>query len=734
MAIVWRLGSGFTSGTDYTTSSSASASSITANKPGGVVDGVTLRAFAFSQVSAGAAMTAPSGWTLESAPTLRRGGIYSKFIPTASAETATSYTWSCASAGRMDVAIWISTGEGSTPVDVSATWTSESTTSTAPSVTATNANDVLAVFAYWNNSNTTSSTVNYPGGQTKLLDLSSPNTGNTSGISIGYEQLSSSGATGTRALTATPTPTNMASVSIAYNAGVSTTTASFTGTGTFSAAVSQSSSSNASFAGSGAFSVTVNAITLTTTAPFTGSGSFLASVGDNHITNAPFGGTGAFSSTLNQGYVGTAPMTGSGAFSAVYKPGYAVNAGMSGTGTFGTLSPVDQWLANQPNYVAHRGGSADWPEMTMYAYAQATAWNPNLALEISCIRTSDGLWMASHDSTTDRVFGVHYDITTTPWSTLQTLRTTNGNQPPCLLTDVLAAYPNQICVVDDKMNSYLSNFLDTLDAYGGNQRIIVKGYGPQSGDITKAQAALARGYRTWGYYYHADTANLPSTQSNWTILGEDAVGSPPGDATDWAAIKSYGKPVWAHIIATATQKTYADTFSPNGYMASGVMEVVPQGGATLSATFAGTGNFSASAKQSYSANAPFVGSGILTGLAVQAYQLAAAMSGAGSFTSSAGNQFVATAPFTGIGNLNAALVQKYIQTAQFGGQGTFAGFGIQGYSVNAALTASGQLVFQVVTPTGGFAVYVWSGATLVPASVKVWNGTSLVNSQVAEVV
>lgn len=559
MSITPRLGAGYTAGVDYTTYTSASSPSATLSKPSGVADNVTLRALVYSSVSAGAVMTPPTGWTLEANANTRRGGVYRKVIPSAAAETATSYQWTAASAGRVLAAVWIETGDdATTPVDVVGVWSTEATTATAAAITASGA-DLLLEFVYWNNSSATTTTVNVPGTSTKLLDLASPTTGNTSGIAIGLEQLSGSGSTGTRAFTGSPTPTNMSALLIGFKAAAATTQ-------------------------TGDTTLTVTAAP-TATATVTRYGDTTQTVIVTPSAAGTVGGASDTSLTV------TATPTAAGTRTVFADTALAVQA----TPTADSSTVVSRFLAATPTFTAHRGGSADWPEMTLYAYTQAAAWNPNLALEVSCIRTSDGLWMASHDSTTDRVFGVHYDITSTPWSTLQTLRTTVGNQPPALLTDILAAFPGRVMVVDNKMSSFLSSWLDILDANGGPGRIIVKGYGPQAADITKADAATARGYKTWGYYYHADTPNLASTQSHWSILGEDAVGSPPGDATDWAAIKSYGKPVWAHIIATKTQKTYADGFTPTGYMVSGVMEVVPQFAtadtslaATVAPTAAGT--------------------------------------------------------------------------------------------------------------------------------------------------
>ena len=58
-------------------------------------------------------------------------------------------------------------------------------------------------------------------------------------------------------------------------------------------------------------------------------------------------------------------------------------------------------LAQSCFYCAHRGGSRDFPEMSLYAYGQsALVGYP--ALEISLARTSDGVWFGLHDASLDR--------------------------------------------------------------------------------------------------------------------------------------------------------------------------------------------------------------------------------------------------------------------------------------------------------------------------------------------
>lgn len=237
-------------------------------------------------------------------------------------------------------------------------------------------------------------------------------------------------------------------------------------------------------------------------------------------------------------------------------------------------TPVQAWLRDTVPMAAHRGGSADWPEETLYAYGQSAAWSPRLALEVSVWQSSDGVWVCSHDQTTGRVFGTDYDIPTTPWSTLQSLRTTSGNLPIARLDDVLSLYAtgNRVLFIDNKGVQSVAAFFTLLDSYGGNTRFVIKSF--QSGTAIAAQAH-SRGYITWGYYFETDVPSLPSTQASWDLLGMDYTAS----GAAWASVLSYGKTVLGHIIPDAAAKTTALGKGATALMVSGVKEAVPQVGA-----------------------------------------------------------------------------------------------------------------------------------------------------------
>lgn len=244
-------------------------------------------------------------------------------------------------------------------------------------------------------------------------------------------------------------------------------------------------------------------------------------------------------------------------------------------------SSVAQMLAQPQFYVAHRGGSRDYPEMSLYAYGQS-ALRGYSALELSLARTSDGVWFGLHDSTLDRTSGVTGQTASTlTWAQVQTytilgsVATNNPSQPnrPYMRWEELMAlyYPSHVIFVDPKAAfAYRAELLNMMDAMPGTptNHFVAKYYGVVN---NWPQDASARGYKGWGYFYQADAANFATYQGRWDILGMDY----GADQATWDAIKSYGKPVIGHIAPNAAAATTAISKGANGIMASGVISIVP---------------------------------------------------------------------------------------------------------------------------------------------------------------
>lgn len=243
--------------------------------------------------------------------------------------------------------------------------------------------------------------------------------------------------------------------------------------------------------------------------------------------------------------------------------GWAVQIAIPGTAPASSLpgfSSVTQMLATPGATWAHRGGSANWPEMSEYAYDQAVLAGYG-ALEFSAQRTNDGggtgTWIGSHDPTpnrTSQTTGAPAYSTmsyTTLLATYQnTLNAAGTPRPYYRLVDFLDKFtPTHVVIVDPKDElARVTEFLNLLDAHGGNTKIVVKFYGAGTGAAALADAATARGYQTWGYFYEADIASgeLAAWQSHWSLLGME-YGASQGA---WDTILAHGKPVVGHIAGS----------------------------------------------------------------------------------------------------------------------------------------------------------------------------------------
>ena len=270
------------------------------------------------------------------------------------------------------------------------------------------------------------------------------------------------------------------------------------------------------------------------------------------------------------------------------------------------FSSVSQMLATPVATWAHRGGSANWPEMSEYAYDQAVLAGYG-ALEFSAQRTNDGggtgTWIGSHDPTPNRTSQTTgapaysaMSYTTLLAAYQNTLNAAGTPRPYYRLVDFLDKFtPTHVVIVDPKDElARVTEFLNLLDAHGGNTKIVVKFYGGGSGAAALADAATAKGYQTWGYFYEADIASgeLAAWQSHWSVLGMEYAASQGA----WDTILGYGKPVVGHIAGsqanfdTAITKGARMVQSANvtGIRAVGAVRGVVQTFPALASTSSGT--------------------------------------------------------------------------------------------------------------------------------------------------
>lgn len=201
--------------------------------------------------------------------------------------------------------------------------------------------------------------------------------------------------------------------------------------------------------------------------------------------------------------------------------------------------------------VGHRGmsGAGDVVEHTMAAYTRAVECGVD-ALEISCHRTSDGVWLASHDSTLARLGGPSTPIRDMTWAQVQAAFAARPEATPVTLRDYLAAYGGtHVTIFDPKTEMARSDeYLALLASY--KDRVVIKAFADSGWLFAKVKQA---GWATWGYAYarnrgqtwYADFVqgtNLDFLSMEW-------------DAADdvWSALTATGKPVIAHIPASVAQ-------------------------------------------------------------------------------------------------------------------------------------------------------------------------------------
>lgn len=201
--------------------------------------------------------------------------------------------------------------------------------------------------------------------------------------------------------------------------------------------------------------------------------------------------------------------------------------------------------------VGHRGmsGAGDVVEHTMAAYTRAVECGVD-ALEISCHRTSDGVWLASHDSTLARLGGPSTPIRDMTWAQVQAAFAGRPEAVPVTLKDYLTAYgATHVTIFDPKTEAARSDeYLALLKDY--KDRVVVKAFADSGWLFAKVKQA---GWATWGYAYarnrgqtwYADFAaatNLDFLSMEW-------------DASDdvWTPLVATGRPVIAHIPASVAQ-------------------------------------------------------------------------------------------------------------------------------------------------------------------------------------
>jgi glycerophosphoryl diester phosphodiesterase len=136
-----------------------------------------------------------------------------------------------------------------------------------------------------------------------------------------------------------------------------------------------------------------------------------------------------------------------------------------------------------PLAFAHRGGAADGLENTLLAFRRAVALGYRY-LETDVHATADGVLVACHDATLDRVTDARGAIAELPWRQVRQARV-GGREPLPLFEELLAAFPKARFNVDVKAAPAVAPLVAAIEAAGAWDRVCV-------GSFSQARVERAR--------------------------------------------------------------------------------------------------------------------------------------------------------------------------------------------------------------------------------------------------
>ena len=225
---------------------------------------------------------------------------------------------------------------------------------------------------------------------------------------------------------------------------------------------------------------------------------------------------------------------------------------------------ITSLLADDPFYLAHKGGSGDWPEMTAYAYDQAAGLPGLEAVDLSVCRTADGILVCSYDKTTKRLTGKDLTILDEDWATLsrltvkstETSRPSQPRRPFARLEEVLDAHLGRFTFfVEPRVQEAAGNLMAQLISYDQPERIVWK----QPVTSTRFAEAKRHGFATWGYVldepaHLGDNLRRYAAASTIDMLGVGRNRSDTFIAGVVKAASAVQKPVIAWDVRTARER------------------------------------------------------------------------------------------------------------------------------------------------------------------------------------
>jgi len=151
-----------------------------------------------------------------------------------------------------------------------------------------------------------------------------------------------------------------------------------------------------------------------------------------------------------------------------------------------------------PIAFAHRGGSAEAPENSWAAFEHAVSLGYSY-LETDVRATADGVAVALHDPTLDRVASRPGELSKMAWAEVQAAKLADGREPP-LLEELLAAWPDVRWNIDVKTQEAVAPVVDVLRRTASVDRVLVAAFSDRRSALVRAELgptlAIGAGRRT----------------------------------------------------------------------------------------------------------------------------------------------------------------------------------------------------------------------------------------------
>lgn len=141
----------------------------------------------------------------------------------------------------------------------------------------------------------------------------------------------------------------------------------------------------------------------------------------------------------------------------------------------GAVTPRTAYLDHPgPIPFAHRGFSPEGLENSMAAFAAAVALGYRY-VETDVHATRDGVLVAFHDATLDRVTDGAGEVGALPWSTVRQARI-GGVEPVPLLEDLLGTWPDLRVNVDVKADAAVGPLAEVIERTRAHDRVCVASF------------------------------------------------------------------------------------------------------------------------------------------------------------------------------------------------------------------------------------------------------------------